>query len=78
MTARADAATPTWDGKCDVCWERRARWKTPGTHGTEDALAVCDVCRSGEPCGRCGVECESCECADGPQVFAWLEIAGRG
>ena len=60
---------------CDVCDERIARWRTaaPG-----DVFAVCGPCRDGEPCRRCGIERDDCRCLEGPDVVAWVPLAGEG
>ena len=62
------------DGMCDVCSERRARWVA----AEQQDFRICGACREGEPCGRCAYERDRCECAEGPDIFTWLPIAGRG
>ena len=67
--------TPPDDLTCHVCEERRARWMH-GTRGRE--FLICQVCRAGEPCGRCGAERDECECRDGPDLIPIVEIGAEG
>ena len=59
---------------CDVCDERRARWVAV----EQRDFRVCNACREGEPCGRCGAVRDACTCREGPDIFTWIPIAGRG
>ena len=72
--ARTEDAAPSRDRTCDVCDERPARWVA----AEQQDFRICGPCREGEPCGRCSFERDRCECAQGPDIFTWLPITGRG
>lgn len=71
MNAPEIPALQSFDGRCDVCVERRAQWMS-ATDGR--AFVVCAECRDCEPCRTCGCEGGACVCPAGPVRTIWLPI----